>query len=154
MYDSNMKRLAIWCVPLFLLVLAHADDLPDGKGKDVTVRICGGCHEAGVVDKYRYSKDDWQGVVEDMKGRGADGSDEDFQAIVAYLAHAFGPNVNINQASSKELRVQLEITAKEADAIVAYRMNQGPYQTLEDLKKVPGLDMQKILPLQQRITFK
>jgi competence protein ComEA len=144
-----MKSLAIFFLPCLLL----GQELPDGKGKDVTQNVCGACHDAGVVANYHNSKDDWQGVIEDMKGRGADGSDEDFQTIVTYLAHYFGPEVNVNKATSMDLQTQLEISAKEAEAIVKYRQDHGAFQTIDNLKKVPGLDMAKIQPLKARIVF-
>ena len=134
--------------------LAQAQDLPEAKGKDVTNKVCGSCHEAGVVSKYRNSPDDWVSIVQDMKGRGADGTDEDFKTIVAYLTHFFGPEVNVNKADTKELQTLLEITSKEADAIVKYRQDQGDFKSFDGLKKVPGLDASKIEPLRQRIVFR
>ncbi len=136
-----------------LLSIAHAEDLPAGKGKEATERVCGGCHEAAVVAKYHNSSDDWLSIVEDMKARGADGSDEDFKAIVAYLAHVFGPEVNVNKASASELAAQLELTAAEAAAIVKYRHEKESFKSFADLKKVPGLDLKKVEPLQQRIVY-
>jgi competence ComEA-like helix-hairpin-helix protein len=148
-----MNRLLCALLPLALVPLAFADDLPDGKGKDVTDKTCGACHEAGVVTKYRNSKDDWQAIVDDMRGRGADGSDDDFKTIVAYLTHFFGPEVKINQASSADLQTQLELTPAEAGAIVKYREAQGNFKDLAGLRNVPGLDMKKIEPVQQRIVY-
>ena len=74
-----MSRHLRALLPFALLSLAPAQDLPDGSGKEVTNRICGACHEAGVVAKYHNAKEDWESVVEDMRGRGADGSDDDFK---------------------------------------------------------------------------
>jgi len=144
-----MKSLLILFLPCLLL----GQDLPEGKGKDVTEKICGSCHDAGVVSKYRNSKDDWESIVEDMKGRGADGSEDELRAIITYLTHYFGPQVNVNRASAKDLETQLEITSKEAEAIVKYRQDQGAFKTIDDLKKVSGLDMTKIQPVRQRIIF-
>jgi competence protein ComEA len=134
--------------------VAQAQDLPDAKGKDVTNKVCGSCHEAGVVSKYRNSQDDWVSIVEDMKGRGADGTNEDFKTIVAYLTYFFGPDVNINKASTKELQTQLDITSEESDAIVKYRQDQGDFKSFDDLKKVPGLKISKMESLQHRIVFR
>jgi len=111
---SNMRRLARALLPLVFLALAQSQELPDGSGKEVTNRVCGGCHEAGVVVKYHNAKDDWESVVEDMRGRGADGSDDDFKAIVAYLARYLGPEVNVNRAAAADLESELGITAAEA----------------------------------------
>ena len=138
---------------LALLPLAQGQDLPDGSGKEVTNRICGACHEAGVVVKYHNAKEDWESVVDDMRGRGADASDNDFKAIVAYLAHFFGPEVNVNRAAAPELESQLEITAVEAAAIVKNRESQGKFKDFSDLAKVPGLEMKKLEPIKQRIVF-
>jgi competence protein ComEA len=140
-------------LPLALLPLTQAQDLPDRPGKDVTNRICGACHEAGVVTKYRNSKDDWQPIVDDMRGRGAEGSDDDFKTIVDYLAHYFGPEIHINKAAASEIQSQLEISSAEAAAIVKYREANGEFKDASDLKNVPGLDMKKIEPVQQRIVF-
>ena len=148
-----MKSLFGAVLPLVLLALAEAQDLPDGSGKEVTNRICSACHEAGVVVKYRNAKEDWESVVEDMRGRGADGSDNDFKAIVAYLARFFGPEVNVNRAAAPDLESQLEITADEAAAIVKYRQAQGRLKDFSDLAKVPGLDTKKLEPIKQRIVF-
>jgi competence protein ComEA len=148
-----MNRLVRSLLPLALLALAQAQDLPDGSGKDVTNRICSACHEAGVVVKYRNTKEDWESVVEDMRGRGADGSEDDFKAIVAYLARFFGPEVNVNRAAAPDLESQLEITAAEAAAIVKYREAQGKFKVFSDMAKVPGLDMKKLEPIKQRIVF-
>jgi competence ComEA-like helix-hairpin-helix protein len=148
-----MRRLFLAIAPLLFLPMAHADDLPPGKGKEITDRVCGGCHEAGVVNKYRNSKDDWQSIAEDMKSRGADGSEDDFKSIVAYLTHFFGPEVNVNKAAAKEIQTQLEITVREAEAIVKYRQDKGNFKAVADLRSVPGLDMTKIEPIQQRIVF-
>jgi competence protein ComEA len=149
-----MMRTAVYSLlPFLLLPLAYAQDLPDGPGKDVTVRVCSACHDAGVVATYRDSKDDWQPIVDDMRGRGADGSDADFQTIVTYLAHYFGPAVKINQASAAELEKLLEITPAEAAAIVKYRDANGNFKDVDGLRKVPGLDMKKIEPIQQRLVF-
>lgn len=148
-----MNRLGHALLPFAFLAFAQAQELPDGSGKEVTNRICGACHQAGVVVKYRNAKEDWESVVEDMRGRGADGSDEDFKAILAYLARFFGPEVNVNRAAAPDLESQLEITAEEAGAIVKYREAQGKFRDLSDLAKVPGLDMKKLEPIKQRIVF-
>ena len=148
-----MERLVLSLLVLAFLPLARAQDLPDGSGKEVTNRICSGCHEAGVVVKYHNAKEDWESVVDDMRGRGADGSDDDFKAIVAYLARFLGPEVNVNRATASDLESQLEITADEAGAIIKYRQAQGKFKDFSDLAKVPGLDVKKLEPITQRIVF-
>ena len=150
---EEMKLLLRASLPFAILTLAQGQDLPNGPGKEVTTKICGACHEAGVVVKYRSSKDDWQGVVEDMRGRGADGSDDDFKNIINYLSHYFGPEIHINKASAADLASQIEISPTEAAVIVQYRDANGDFKDLPSLQKVPGIDMTKIDPIKQRIVF-
>jgi competence protein ComEA len=150
---ESMKRLVIASIPLLFLAAARAQDLADGPGKDTFVKICSACHDAAVVVTMHNSKDDWQATVDDMKGRGAEGSDDDFKAIIGYLAKYQGPEVNVNKATAKDLETQLEITTSEATAIVKYRQDKGDFKEWADLQKVAALDIKKIEPLKGRITF-
>ena len=148
-----MKRLVLASIPLFFLAAAQAQDLPEGKGKDTYMKICGACHDAGVVITMHQTKDDWQSVVDDMKGRGADGSDDDFKTIVSYLGKFQGPEVNVNKATAKDLETQLEITSAEAAAIVKYRTDKGNFKGWADLQSVAGVDAKKLEPLKGRIVY-
>jgi len=146
-------RIVLASVPLFFLAAAQAQDLPDGPGKDTFLKICGACHDAAVVVTMHNSKDDWQNTVDDMKGRGADGSDADFKTIVTYLAKYQGPEVNVNKATAMDLQTQLEISATEAAAIVKYRTDKGDFKAWADLQNVTGLDTKKLEPLKGRIVY-
>lgn len=97
------------------------------------------------------NKDAWSDVVNDMKARGADGSNADFDAVIAYLAKYFGAEVNVNKATAKELQ-DLDLTDAEAAAIVKARPADG-YKTLAEVEKVPGVDGKKLEPLKDRIKF-
>ena len=150
---ENMKKLVLASVALFAFTAAQAQDLPDGKGKDTFVKVCGACHDAGVVVTMHNSKPDWQTTVDDMKGRGADASDDDFKTIVEYLAKYQGPEVNVNKASAQDLQTNLDLTAAEAAAIVKYRTDKGDFKSYADVQKVSGVDMKKLEPLKGRLTF-
>jgi len=144
-------------LPLFVLPAlaqnAAIENLPEAKGKPVVEKVCSVCHEATAVAKYRKSKADWQAVIDDMVTRGADASDEEFDTVVTYLVKCFGPSVNVNTAAAADMGKQLELSDKEADAIVQYRQSNGAFKELADLKKVPGLDYGKLEPVRYRITF-
>ena len=150
---ENMKKLVLASVALFAFGAAQAQDLPDGKGKDTFVKVCGACHDAGVVVTMHNGKADWQTTVDDMKGRGADASDDDFKTIVDYLAKYQGPEVNMNKASADDLKTQLDLSAAEAAAIVKYRTDNGAFKSYADVQKVPGVDAKKLDPLKGRLTF-
>ena len=149
----NIYRPALVLLPLLFSLPAQPQELPEAKGRDLYEKICGTCHGTEVVFKTRTTKEKWKDTVDEMAARGAEGTDEQLDTIIDYLAKCFGPRVNVNKAAAKEIETQFEITAKEAEAIIQYRMDKGDFKTLADLKNVPGLDFTKIEPLRYRITF-
>jgi competence ComEA-like helix-hairpin-helix protein len=132
---------------------AQPQDLPEAKGKDLYERICGSCHGTDVVFKTRTTKEKWKVTVDEMAARGAEGTDEQLDTIIDYLAKCFGPRVNVNKAEAKDLETQFEITPKEAEAIVQYRRDKGDFKELADLKGVPGVDFSKIESVRYRVIF-
>ena len=66
-------------------------DLPEGPGKSAVVKICGECHAVEQAVSMRASEKDWKDVIELMIDRGATGSPEEFNSILAYLAKNYGP---------------------------------------------------------------
>jgi competence protein ComEA len=154
-----MKRL-ILVVPFFvssLIQLAHApaaqaQDLPEGKGKDVVEQVCGACHGTDLVSSRRATKQGWSYIVDDMVSRGASATSEQIQSINDYLAKNFG-QVNVNKAASAEIASVLEITSAQADAIVKYRMDHGDFKSVDDLKKAPGLESAKLDTKKDRVVY-
>jgi hypothetical protein len=87
-----------WTV-LVLTMLATAlpgvaqDDaaLPDGAGKPIVQRMCVGCHSLKTVTSNHATKEQWSATVQQMVSRGADGTDEEIETVVDYLAKNFPP---------------------------------------------------------------
>jgi len=150
---SLMKRLGLTLLPLLLAATLQAQDLPDGPGKDTVEKTCTACHDLSAVVSMSGSADIWQSVADDMKSRGADGTDADFRTIVQYLSKYLGPPVHINTDAAKDLQTNLGITDAEAAAIVKYRTDKGNFKEWADVAKVPGLDAAKLTGLQKRIKY-
>jgi competence ComEA-like helix-hairpin-helix protein len=131
------------------------EGLPDGPGKDVMVRTCGMCHEPRRAASVRLTRDGWQAVVDDMRHRGAKGTDEEFATIMDYLtANFLGETprpVNVNTAPAIDLELVIGLLRKESAAVIAYREKHGAFKEIVDLKKVPGLDYKKIDAAKDRI---
>jgi mono/diheme cytochrome c family protein len=66
-------------------------ELPPGPGREPFERICSGCHYTSVVTSERRTAESWANVVDDMRARGAIGSDEDMDKITAWLAANYPP---------------------------------------------------------------
>ena len=161
-----MKRLtflllfaAAWLVFAPILVAPlQAQDLPDGAGKDLDNRVCTQCHGLEQVVVLKQSKAEWNALVDTMIQYGATAKDEEFDAIVDYLAKNFGKGgggdkVNVNKAAAKDIETGLALTTTEAEAIVAYRQKNGDFKTLQDLLKVTGVDAKKIEAAKDKIDF-
>lgn len=143
-----------------LLVPASASAqaaLPDGPGKEQLVKICGQCHEPQRAASIRLTREGWESTISDMIARGAKGSDEDFQAILDYLSKNFlgeaSRPLNVNTATSVELESVLLLLRKEAAAVIDYRQKNGPFKSIDELKKVPGIDPKKIDAQKDRLFF-
>jgi competence ComEA-like helix-hairpin-helix protein len=153
------KGMVRWVSLVFLassavtLLAAQDAAMPEGKGKDTLQHVCTNCHGLDQVTSLRYSKKYWGSVVDDMVSRGAEASDDDLNLIVSYLARNFGKPVNINSATEKEIQDGLSFPAAQAEAIVKYRTGNGPFQSFEDLQKVPGLSPDLLAEEKKNIAF-
>jgi competence protein ComEA len=129
-------------------IVPSGEGLPDGPGKEVTVKACGPCHEARRAASVRLTRDGWAAVIDGMRQRGAPVSDETFPVILDYLSTYFlgeaAQPLNVNTASQIDFDAAGGLLRREAAAVVQYRDKNGRFKSLDDLKKVPGLDFKKI----------
>jgi competence protein ComEA len=138
---------------VLLASIAAAQSLPEGPGKELVETICSECHEATRVIGQQRTKADWLLKVTEMLQEDQDVTQIERDTIIDYLAAHFPKKVNVNKADAKELENGLEISAKEAEAIVHYRADKGSFKTVDDLKKVPGLDSAKVEARKERLEF-
>ena len=120
------------------------------------MQLCGNCHDATIIQRHRQSRDEWIATIQKMMAAGAEGTEDQFMAVLEYVTKNFGPaaaNINVNQAPAAELESGLGLSGKEAAAIVNYRTDKGPFKAMDDLKKVPDLDFKKIEAQKDRIVF-
>ncbi len=105
----------------------------------------------------RQDRAGWQATIDKMVALGVKGTDQDFRAVVDYLAKNYPaeemPKLNVNKATPIELESRLTLRRSEAAAIIAYRTKNGNFKSVEDLKKVPGIDAAKIEAKKDRLTF-
>ena len=63
--------------------------LPQGEGRDVVMLVCSKCHDPSFAAGEDLDGPGWKDLVNQMAANGAQGSDADFDTIVAYLTKAF-----------------------------------------------------------------
>ncbi len=84
------ETLATILTAFLLTASVQAQDLPDGAGKDVVVRVCTVCHDTARIISKKWTKEEWNTTIDKMAARGAMASDEEFEIIVTYLTKNFG----------------------------------------------------------------
>ena len=66
------------------------EDLPEGAGKDIVLKVCTPCHGVAEFTSRKNTKQEWDEEVDKMAARGAKASDDEFDTIVTYLTKYFG----------------------------------------------------------------
>lgn len=130
---------------------------PDGPGKEETLRLCKGCHELERSISKRQDRDGWQATMTKMIAFGVKGTNDEIKIVTDYLAKHFPadavPPLNINEATAIELESRLSLKRSQASALIKYREANGKFKSIEDLRKVPNLDVAKIEERKDHITF-
>lgn len=149
-----MMRLASGLLCFCCAVFAQDVTLPDGKAKAFVQSACSECHGLEQVVSNPKSAEEWRVTVNKMIRKGANLPAEQIDAVVDYLSVYFAPEkINVNTASSQDLQSGLQLTAAEADAVVAYRKANGSFKDLAALGKVTGVDAKKIEAKKDLIAF-
>ena len=82
-------------------------EMPPGAGLAETQKVCGKCHSAEQAASLRQSRTGWEETVSKMVNMGAEGSDDEYEAVLTYLTKNFGPEapkpVNVNKATPVEI---------------------------------------------------
>src|SRR5918995_5840768 len=156
---TNMKIRALVFVFAvgFSQSLFAQDTLPEGPGKEQTLRLCGTCHEAAKATSVKLTREGWVETIDRMKAFGAGGADEDFAAVLEYLATHFKGDVvrplDMNTAEAIDLESVLSLLRRESAAVLKYRDARGPFASLDDLKGLDPAIFKKIEAKKDRIVF-
>ena len=67
-------------------VVSAQGQLPDAPGKEITVKMCGTCHEAERSAAVRLTREGWEEVMAKMVALGARGTDDELKQVLDYLA--------------------------------------------------------------------
>ena len=122
------------------------------NGEEVFLNRCSNCHGTERVLVAARTKTGWEGVLADMVNQGALLEPGEQEAILAFLTERHGL-VNVNTANAEEL-VGLGLSKKDADAIGSYRTEHGPFADFDALRKVPGLDVDRLTAVRARVAFR
>ena len=130
---------------------------PDAPGKLELQKICKGCHELEKAFSIKQDRNGWQATMEKMISFGMKSTDNEYKAVLEYLVTHYAadevPKVKVNKATAIELESGLSLKRSQAKAVIEYRTKNGPFKSIADLKKVPGIEAEKIEAQKDRLTF-
>jgi competence protein ComEA len=139
-----------------LAVNAYAQ-LPDGPGKPETQKLCSQCHELSRSISLHQDRAGWEATVAKMVGLGAKTNELEIQIVTNYLSKNFPAEelsrIHVNSARAIEFESGLTLRRSQAAAIIDYRTKNGPFKSIADLEKVPGIDVEKIEVKKNRLVF-
>lgn len=143
-----MTRFGLMLGLASLGVAAQAQQMANGPDKDLFVKTCSRCHEVDRVLSQRQDKAGWEATVAKMQGYGLVADEADLKRIINYLSINLPAEAvskfNINTAAQIDFEAKFSLKRSVAAAIIAYREKNGPFKSIDDLKKVPGMDAAKV----------
>jgi competence protein ComEA len=134
------------------IVAATQDRFPDGPGKTELVKVCAGCHDAEIVLANLKTPGEWSETLQTMAQLGAEATQDEWRLIERYIDTNLAL-ILVNKAAAEELQLTMDVTPEVAAAIVKYRQDNGPFKTVDDVKKVPGVDAAKVDARTSRFVF-
>ncbi len=81
--------------------LSYAADLPEGAGKADTLKVCTKCHTIEQAISLRQDQAGWAATITKMVNLGAQGSDDELNKTLSYLAKFYGPGPNATRPSAE-----------------------------------------------------
>ena len=131
--------------------------LPDDSGRTLTHRLCAECHEIGKSVSLRQDVNGWSTTLAKMVGFGMKATEEELGIVLAYLVKDFPPSalppLNVNKARAIQFESRLSLKRSEATKIIRYRRKNGGFKSIEDLKKVPGINVALIEAKKDSLIF-
>jgi len=122
------------------------------NGEEVFLNRCSSCHATERALVAPRTRKGWENVVAEMVNNGAQLEVGESEVIVTFLTERHGL-VNVNEATADEI-VALGLSRKDADTIVAYRTDKGPFADFAALRAVPGLDVDRLDAVRQQVAFR
>ncbi len=138
---SAARKTLVWLLPL--ATLSAQVKLPDGEGKELVENVCSSCHDLDTAIDTKRTEAEWKKVVDTMRSRGAEATEEEFATIVKYLAKNFGKegpsseaapaNEAAKTSSSASGRVSIKFDAKNDWAAYGRDLGGQRYSPLNQI---------------------
>src|SRR5581483_2446950 len=81
---------------------------PPGPGREALFKVCNDCHGPESVLGQLKTHEEWSKTLDEMASHGAQGSDEEWNQILAYLDQHYSL-IFVNKAAAKDLASTLDV---------------------------------------------
>ena len=154
MIKTVLFALALVCsVSLSVVVATGSQQTTSSQnGEEVFLNRCSTCHGPERALVAPRTRKGWENVLAEMVNNGAQLEAGESEVIVTFLTERHG-QVNVNEATAEEI-VALGLSEKDAATIVSYRTDKGPFADFAALRGVPGLDVDRLDAVRQRVAFR
>jgi competence protein ComEA len=155
---SSLMPWSVLATTLLVLALcalappATAQEPSDDAGAQEFQAVCSKCHPPDRIVAARRTKTQWEETLEKMTKLGAPITDDNYDLLMSFLVHHYG-KVNINRSVAADIADAVGLTPEEAQAIVKYRDENGPFADFDAVTKVPGVDAAKLEKNKDAISF-
>ena len=122
------------------------------KGEEVFLNRCGTCHGTERALVAPRTRKGWEAVTAEMVNNGMQLETGELEPMLAFLTEQHGL-VNVNAANAADL-VAFGLSKKDSDTIVSYRSDHGPFADFATLRSVPGLDVNRLDAVRERLAFR
>jgi competence protein ComEA len=137
---------------MLAVVAAMQDGFPDSAGKPEVVRVCGGCHDAEIILANLKTPGEWAETLQNMAQQGAEATPDEWRLIARYIDTNFAL-IPINKAAADQLQLTMDVAPGVAAAIVKHRQDHGPFESIDEVKRVAGVDAAKVDARKNRFVF-
>ena len=154
MKSVMLFSVAIACsLSLSLEVASGAQQANGSKnGEEVFLNRCGTCHGTERALVAPRTRKGWEAVTAEMVNNGMQLETGELEPMLAFLTEQHGL-VNVNAANAADL-VAFGLSKKDGDTIVSYRSDHGPFADFATLRSVPGLDVNRLDAVRERLAFR
>jgi competence protein ComEA len=149
---SSVAIGAVAALLAMSVAVSSQDRFPDGPGRTDVMKVCSGCHDAEIILANLKTPGEWNETLQNMAAQGAEATPDQWKLIERYIDVHFAM-VMVNKAPADEIQLALDVTPEVAAALVKYRQDNGPFKTIDDVKKVPGIDAAKVAAATSRVVF-
>jgi competence protein ComEA len=137
---------------LSIVAATGQDRFPDGPGRPELLKVCSGCHDAEIVLAHLQTPAEWADTFQKMADVGAEATPEQWRLIEQYIDSNLAL-IAINKSPASELQLTIDVAPEVASAIVKHRQENGPFKSIDDVKKVAGVDETKVDARRSRFVF-